>query len=43
MDALYAYGHQNEINQKVVIIGGGSIGSELAKLLYSNRITGEII
>ena len=33
MDALYAYGHQNEINQKVVIIGGGSIGSELAKLL----------
>ena len=33
MDAPYAYEHQENIGQKVLIIGGGSIGMELVKLL----------
>ena len=33
MDALYAYEHQDEIAHHVLIVGGGSIGAELAKLL----------
>ena len=33
MNALYAYEHQAEIKEQVVIVGGGSVGTELAKLL----------
>lgn len=33
MDALYAYEHQDEIGNRVALIGGGSVGTELAKLL----------
>lgn len=33
MDALHAYEHMESIPEQVVIVGGGSIGSELAKCL----------
>lgn len=36
MNALYAYEHQDEIKQQVAIIGGGSVGTELAKLLVKS-------
>lgn len=37
MNALEAYEHHEKLGQDIVIIGGGSIGCELAKLLVSNR------
>ena len=37
MNALYAYEHQTEIKEHVVIVGGGSVGTELAKLLAKQK------
>ncbi|HWQ80226.1 MAG TPA: FAD-dependent oxidoreductase [Anaerovoracaceae bacterium] len=36
MNALEAYESQEKLGQDIVIVGGGSVGSELAKLLANN-------
>ena len=43
MNALDAYQHQERIKERVVIVGGGSIGTELAKLLVTKRKTVTLI
>ncbi len=37
MNGLYAYEHQAQIGKRVVIVGGGSVGCELAKLLVKKH------
>lgn len=37
MNSIYAYAHQDEIKDNVLIIGGGSVGAELAKCLSETK------